>query len=260
MGWGVQAGRGPRGRGQRGRRASILRSRLTWATRAHGPDAGPSLCPAVCQRLAGWAGLPRPLSLRGPFLLIPFASVTALFTVSLSLYLSWLFPALCPCSQRPLPGDLRVAPGASRPTGDQGPTPGLGPSRLRARTLLRTLVVTDGRPGHAPSLRQGASAPWFPEPPTPHRHPGRPRTGSGTDPKLGLCRPASPSAPIISPGGRWRGHRHFYKGESKGSERGTNLPEDTELDSHGLLLARGPPTRAPCSTVSGHRIVGHRCR
>lgn len=162
--------------------------------------------------VAGWLGRPsRALSLRGPFLLIPFASVTALFTVSLSLYLSWLFPALCPCSQRPLPGDLRLAPGASRPTGDQGPTPGLGPSQLRAWTLLRTLVVTDGCPGHAPSLRQGASAPWFPEPPAPHSHPGCPRTGSGTDPKLGLCRPASPSAPIISPGGRWWGHRHFYK-------------------------------------------------
>lgn len=118
------------------------------------------------RRVSGWLAGPafRGRSPCGPFLLIPFASVTALFTVSLSLYLSWLFPALCPCSQRPLPGDLRVAPGASRPTGDQGPTPGLGPSRLRARTLLRTLVVTDGRPGHAPSLRERVP-PGFQSPP-----------------------------------------------------------------------------------------------
>lgn len=57
-------------------------------------DSGP--CLSVCPSVPDWlslCGLPKLISIYQPSLLVPFASVIALFTVSFSLYLSRLsFP------------------------------------------------------------------------------------------------------------------------------------------------------------------------
>lgn len=73
-----------------------------WSRACATPQApGPrerSLSLSVCQQVSSWLspyGLPKLVSISQPSLLVPFASVTALFTVSLSLYLSQLsFPLI----------------------------------------------------------------------------------------------------------------------------------------------------------------------
>lgn len=76
-------------------------------------DGCPSLCLSVCQGLSGAVCLCVAFlscSLYpGHFCSFPFASVTALFTVSLSLYLSQLFPPHClPAGSTSLHGGLVV--------------------------------------------------------------------------------------------------------------------------------------------------------
>lgn len=74
------------------RRPQLWAAVPVWLLKPMALDSGPSLCLSVgCLSLHS---LPKLLSLHRPFLLIPFASVTALFTVSLSLYLSQLFPRI----------------------------------------------------------------------------------------------------------------------------------------------------------------------
>lgn len=77
------------------------------------PNSSPPVCLCVCQWVSGClslCGLPKLSSMYRLPLLVPFASVTALFTVSLSLYLSQLsFPSLSPCGQCLPPLRLLIA-------------------------------------------------------------------------------------------------------------------------------------------------------
>ena len=159
-------------------------------------EPGGMVLESICQWVSGWlclCGLPQLSPVSWPSL-VPLASVTALFTVSLSLYLSQLsFSSLSPWVSASLCADLLTLRSSRKePVAWNSPNsiPLMGHMWQVSWGWLRTLPHgsleleegpknSNGPPVHSPPRGRGASAPGFESPDsallslmtTPRQHP-----------------------------------------------------------------------------------------